>query len=85
MKNKLAETGHATAGYNLRNAKFYSNGNVVDINDIECAHRYVYSRGGDRKTAYLHYVDGVEIWEYNPAIRKGWELMFRHSEDAAFE
>ena len=75
--NKLAETGYATAGYNLRKCTFYANGNVVDIKDVECAHKYIYDRGNGRKTAYLHYVDGMEIWELTPGLWKGWKLMHR--------
>lgn len=73
----MKETGFATAGYNLKNCTFYANGNVTDINDVLCAHKYVYDRGNGRKTAYLHYVDGMEIWELTPGLWKGWKLMHR--------
>ena len=41
------------------------------------AKRFIYDRGNGRKTAYLHYVDGMEIWERNPNLWKGWQLMVR--------
>lgn len=76
---RLRETGNACTGYNLKNCTFYNNGNVVDIKDVLCVKMYVYDRGGDRKTAYLHYIDGVEIWDTNPALWKGWKLGYRMS------
>lgn len=81
---KLKETGHACSGYNLRDCLFHSNGNVVDIKDVKCMKMYVYDRGRDKKTAYLHYVDGVEIWDYNPALWKGWKLGYRMDESSGF-
>ena len=73
MSNRR-ETGYATAGCGLQDCEFYANGNVIDINKIRCAKKYIYTRGGDRKTALVHYVDGVEFWEYNPGLWKGWKL-----------
>lgn len=40
-------------------------------------HAYLYERGNGRKTMYCHYVDGMEIWEYNPGLWKGWKLMHK--------
>lgn len=71
------ETGYNTAGYSLRECTFYADGNVVDIRKVKCAKCYIYDRGNGRKTAYLHYVDGVEIWDTNPALWKGWKLGYR--------
>lgn len=40
-------------------------------------HTYVYDRGNGRRTVYVHYVDGLEVWEYNPNLWRGWKLMSR--------
>lgn len=72
--NKRSETGYATLGWNLQDCEFYANGNVVDIRKIRCSKMYIYGRGGDRKTALVHYNDAVEFWEYNPGLWKGWKL-----------
>lgn len=74
---KRKETGFSTAGYNLRNCTFYADGSIVDIKDVECLKMYIYDRGNGRKTAYLHYVDGVEIWDNDPVYGKGWKLGYR--------
>ena len=73
MKN--TESGFSTAGYNLKNCTFYENGNVIDIREVLCPHKYIYDRGNGRKTAYLHYIDGMEIWEFLPELWNGWKLM----------
>ena len=73
---RKAESGYNTIGYSTRNATFYDNGNVVDIRDVSCAHMYIYNRNNGRKTAYLHYIDGVEVWELTPALWRGWKKMY---------
>lgn len=74
---KLRETGYACTGYSFKSCKFYADGTIVDIQDVLCLKKYIYDRGNGKKTAYLHYVDGVEIWDTNPALWQGWKLGYR--------
>ena len=50
---------------------------LADIESHPCGHKYIYDRGDGRKTAYLHYVDGMETWELYPKYWDGWKLMLR--------
>ena len=74
---KLLETGYSCSGYNFKNCTFYADGTVTDIKDVLCVKMFLYDRGNGKKTAYLHYVDGVEIWDTNPKLWKGWKLGYR--------
>lgn len=74
---KMKETGCACTGYNLKNCTFFSDGTIVDINDVLCMKLYVYDRGNGRKTAYVHYTNNVEIWDTMPGMWKGWKLGYR--------
>jgi len=46
-----------------------------DIHSIPCGHKYIYDRGDGRITAYLHWVDGMQIFEWNSSAWEGWRLM----------
>ena len=61
-----------------KDAKYYPNDNTIaDISDVLCAHKHIYDRGNGNKTAYCHYVDGLEIWEFSPECWHGWKLMHK--------
>lgn len=48
---------------------------IEDINSIPCARRIIYDRKNGNKTAFLHYIDGMNIYELCPNLWKGWKLM----------
>lgn len=50
---------------------------VDDIHEIPCARLVIYDRKSGNKTAFLHYVDGMEIYELCPKLWEGWKLMHR--------
>ena len=66
---------HSTSKYNDHILNYRPK--HLDSIEDKGAHQFVYNRGGERKTAYIHYVDGMESWEYNPALWKGWKLCAR--------
>lgn len=47
---------------------------VEDIESIPCARLYIYDRGNGRKTAFLHFVDGMQIYDLCPGLWHGWKL-----------
>lgn len=50
---------------------------IKELSPKRGTHQYTYDRGNGRKTTYIHYVDGMEIWELCPDLWKGWKLMHR--------
>lgn len=38
---------------------------------------YIVDKKNGRKTAYIHFVDGLEIWEYCPDLWSGWKIVKR--------
>ena len=52
---------------------------MEDLHEINCVDRFIYEREPGWKVAYLHYSDGVIIYEQSPNHRKGWRLMHKHS------
>jgi hypothetical protein len=46
----------------------------IDIENKPCSKKYIYSHSDGSKTAYLHYVDGMQVWEYIPRLKK-WVLV----------
>lgn len=57
---------------------------VEDLNEINYVNIYIYNRGNGRKTAYLHYTDGMMIYEQSPGLWKGWRLMLKLTGDREF-
>ena len=48
---------------------------LKDITSRRCLKMYIFnSRDIGCKDAYLHFVDGMEVWRYTPAWG-GWRLM----------
>lgn len=45
--------------------------------DIRCSKKYKYVREDGSATVFCHYVDGMEIWDYSPKLRSGWNCGFR--------
>lgn len=48
---------------------------IPDIESVPCTKKYIYDRGNGRKTAFLHYVDGIAVYEYCPGLWHGWKRM----------
>ena len=48
---------------------------VVTWDELESkgTHRHVYNHKDGSKTAYIHYVDGMEVWELNQKLWAGWK------------
>ena len=72
-EGKLVE--HSESKYNDRILNYRPK--YLESIEDKGAHQFVYNRGSGRKTAYIHYIDGMEIWEYNPALWIGWKLCAR--------
>ena len=51
---------------------------IKDITKRPCLKMYIYDSkyGKGCKEAYLHFVDGMEVWRYTPQW-DGWKLMNR--------
>lgn len=47
---------------------------IDDIESVPCVKKYIYDRGNGRKTAFLHFVDGMQIYDLCPGLWHGWKL-----------
>lgn len=50
---------------------------IMTPEDIVCARKHVRNHTDGSMTVYANYVDGMEVWHFNPAKFAGGRLMRR--------